>query len=87
LDKLIDENWDFSSTAPSPEDLITAQLEIKMLNDCIDSLDVGEQKLINALFFKGITIREQAELSGKTKSKIDRKKTKIIAKLKNIFKN
>ena len=46
LDKLIDENWDFPSTAPSPEDIITAQLEIKMLNDCIDSLDVGVRRAL-----------------------------------------
>jgi len=89
LDKLIDDDWDFPSSAPSPEDVLLAGecSEVKELYHCIAMLTEDEQALLKSLYFEGKTIREYAEITGQTKSKIDRQKTKIIGKLKNFFTN
>ena len=86
LDKLVAENWDFPSSEPSPEDIVIRQLEIKDLYNSLDSLNTDERQLIDALFFEGLTIREYAEISGKSKSSVDRQKANILSKLKSILK-
>ena len=87
LEKLMDEGWDCSSAELSPEDEVMRQFEIKELHNCLDLLSADERELINALFFEELTIREYAELTGKSKSSIDRQKAKILARLKNILTN
>ena len=87
LDKLVDEDWDFTSSVPSPEETVIEQFEIKALYSGLDLLDTEEQALIKALFFEGLTIREYAEITGKSKSSIDRQKTKILGKLKEFLTN
>ena len=85
LDKLISEGWDYPSNTPTPEDIVIEQIETRMLYHCLDRLNTDERELVNALFFEELTVREHAELTGKSKSSIDRQKTKILAKLKNIL--
>ena len=89
LDKLIEGGWDFPGELPSPEDffIINDFSEIDELHRCIALLSDEEQALIKSLFFESKTIREYAEVTGQTKSTVDRQKTKIIGKLKNIFAN
>jgi len=85
LDKLVHEDWEFSSSAPSPEDAAMKQFEMDELHHCLGLLDANERELINALFFDGLTIREYAALTGRGKSSIDRHKIKILGKLKKIL--
>ena len=87
LEKLIDEGWDFTSTEQSPEEYVisTEQSEVDELYFNLAMLDDNEQALIRALFFDGKTIREYAEENGKSKSSVDRQKTKILEKLKNFY--
>ena len=87
LEKLIDEDWDYASSEPTPEDATIEQFEIKALYSGLSLLDDDERTLINALFFDGLTIREYAEFTGKSKSSIDRQKTKILNKLKSFLTN
>jgi len=87
LDKLIDEDWDYPSSELSPEDAVIGQFEIKALYESLDLLDDDERELIDALFFNEMTIREYAGLTGKSKSSVDRQKTKILGKLKIFLTN
>jgi len=89
LEKLVCEEWDFESSEPSPEAalLVSEDAEITKLHSCINLLSKKEQTLIKTLFFEGKTIREYAEITGTSKSSIDRQKTKIISKLKVFFEN
>ena len=85
LDKLVDEYWDFPSTTPTPEVIISEWLEIEMLYSRLDSLNDAERKLINALFFVGLTEREYAKALGISKTALHARKVKALAKLKDLF--
>ena len=87
LESIIDDDWDYPSSELSPEDAVIEQFEFKELYSSLDLLETDERKLINALFFDGLTIREYAKLAGKTKSSVERHKTKILTKLKNFLNN
>ena len=85
LDKLLDEDWDYKSPEPSPEDAVVGQFEIDNLHELLDSLKPEERELINALFFEGMTEREYAKVLGISKTALHARKIKVLAKLKNLF--
>ena len=85
LDKLVDENWDYPDAEPSPEDAVLQKMEFEDLHRCLTLLDDDERMLIQALFFDGMKIREYAEFARKTKSSVDRLKTKTLDKLKKLL--
>ena len=85
LDKLIAEDWDYPSSAPSPEDAVIAQLEIEDLYSCLDLLAPVERALIDALFFEGLTERDYAETLCISKTALHARKAKVIEKIKNLM--
>lgn len=46
LDKLMAEDWDYPSSAPSPEDIIFKEVEIAALHRSLDFLDTDERTLM-----------------------------------------
>ena len=88
LEKIIFEGWDCPSPAPSLEDEIinSYESEIKELRRCAALLPDDERALVHALFYEGKTIREYADITGKSKSSVVRDKARILGKLKNLFK-
>jgi len=85
LDKLVGEDWDYPSFEPSPEEAVIGQLEISTLYSCLDLLDSGERELISALFFEGLTEREYAGKLSITQKAVNKRKHKVLAKLKKLF--
>ena len=85
LDKLIDEDWDYPSTAPSPEDAVIERFEYEELYSCLDQLAPDERALIDALFFEGLTEREYAETLGISKTALHARKVRVLANLRNML--
>ena len=85
LDKLISKDWDHPSAAPSPEDIVIAQLEAEELYACLDLLAPDERALIDALFFDGLTERECAETLGISKTALHARKTRVLVKLRKLM--
>jgi len=85
LEKLVDEDWDYPSSEPSPEESVIGQLEISALYECLDLLEADERALIDALFFDGLTEREYAAKIGVTQKAVNKRKHKVLEKLKNLF--
>ena len=87
LDKLVDDDWDFKSSEPSPEDIyITAEFsESDELRRCVALLDDDEQALINALFFEGISEQRYAEIIGIKRQNVNKRKLRILKKIKNFW--
>ena len=83
LDKLIGEDWDFSSSEPSPEDIVMERFEIETLYKCLGRLDADERALIDALFFDGLTEREYSAKSSIPQKTINDRKLRVLGKLKN----
>lgn len=87
LDRLLEAYKQFPADMPSPEEIFLDSAEIETLHHCVALLDKDEQRLIEALFNNGMTVREYAAASGLSKSKVDRDKKKILDKLKNLLIN
>ena len=85
LDKLISEDWEFSSGQPSPEDEVIAGLEIAKLYHCLDLLSENERALIQALFFDDLKEREYSLESGIAQKTINDRKHRILGKLKKFL--
>jgi RNA polymerase sigma factor (sigma-70 family) len=87
LDKLTDEDWEFLSSEPSPEDIFISagDFEGKKLQHCLSFLSKSERTLIFALFYEGMTEEQYAEKIGITQSGVSRRKNRILKKLKCIF--
>ena len=85
LDKMVDEDWDFPSAEPSPEDAVIEGIDTETLYRCLEFLDGDERKLIDALFFEGMTEREYAKEIELTQKAVNKRKHKVLGKLKNLF--
>ena len=86
LDKLMAEEWDYPSSAPSPEAAVLDQLEIAALHRCLSSLDTDERRLIEALFFEGLTERAYSERSGIPQKTVNDRKNRILKKIYQLLK-
>ena len=89
LDKLIDEDWDYASSEPTPEEVVGKRFEMELLNNCLDLLKTEERELVDALFFSnggvGMTEREYAAVSGIPQKTINDRKLRILSKLKKLL--
>jgi len=87
LDKLINEDWNFSASAPSPEDVfVDSEFSEEMeLHRCLGLLNDDERMLITSLFFAGMTESEYAKTQGVKQQSINERKRRILKKLKLFF--
>ena len=86
LDKLIDENWDFPSTTPTPEDIVFGQFEIERLRRFNESLTNKERSLFIAIYLEGMTEREYSSKTGIAQKTINDRKHRIRNKVEITFK-
>ena len=84
LDKLIDEDWDFSSPDLTPEEAYFAnEYSDKVeLRRCIGLLNHDEQVLIESIYFTGFTEQEYAEMLGVKRQSLNERKLRILKKIK-----
>ena len=85
LDKLIDDNWDYSSSTPTPEVNVINRLGSEALHKAIDSLKPEEHQLIYSLYFEEMTEREYSKMSGIARKTINDRKHRILKKLKKLL--
>ena len=87
LDKLIDEDWDFPSPCLTPEEAYFAYEDSGKaeLRRCIGLLHHDEQALIEAIFFTGLTDQEYAESHGVTRQNVNKRKLRILKKVKSFW--
>ena len=83
LDMLIADDWEFPSSAPSPESAVIDRMQIEDLYSSLDLLTDDERELIHSLFFDGMTEREYAGLIGIAQKNVNKKKQRVLQKLKN----
>ena len=85
LDKLVDEGWDFPSSAPSAESVVVERFDMRTFYDLLDLLSPKDRALIQALFFENITEREYSQKTGLPQKTINDRKHRILGKLKNFL--
>lgn len=84
-ERLLETERQFEDDSANPEPILMERVETGALYRCLAMLSADEHSLITALFFQSMTVREYAAASGLSKSKIDRDKKKVLAKLKNLL--
>ena len=83
LDRLRDENsCQFSTNEESVEDIVLHKLDVDKLYAALSTLSSEEQTLIRALFFEERTERDVAAQLGISQPAVNKRKTKILNKLK-----
>ncbi|GHU35312.1 hypothetical protein FACS1894105_03770 [Clostridia bacterium] len=85
-ERLLEKDVQFPDDSPSPEQLLIDAAELDELYNCLGLLDEKERKLIDALFFEGMTEREYASVLGITHQAVSQKRRKIILKIKKLWK-
>ena len=71
--------------APSVEDEMLASELLTLLHRCINVLPRAERELIQAIYFEGMTENEYAKKIRLTQSGVNRKRKKILSKLKELL--
>lgn len=72
--------------SPRVEDLILDKLLSEKLHQCLAQLTTEEQELIHALFFRAISERQYAEVTGIPQKTINDRRHRILAELKKLMK-
>ena len=80
LDFIVDEAVDVAET-------VVHAVMVDRLKTAMSLLSGGEQALINAIFFEELSEREVGLRLGVTQSVVNKRKTKILAKLRKIMEN
>jgi RNA polymerase sigma factor (sigma-70 family) len=87
LERLMRAGVEFPDAQPLPEDVFFKGFALEELRRALDLLDSGERALIEALFFERLTEHEYADSSGLTQQGVNKRRKKILAKLKNFIEN
>ena len=86
LDRLMEENArQFAANAESVEDVVFRKLALDKLHTALLQLPKEERALIYALFFDGKTESEVAKHLGVSRQAIQKRKNRILKKLKKFF--
>ena len=80
LDFIVDESVDVAET-------VVHAVMVDRLKAALPLLSDGEQALIKAIFFEGLSEREVGLRLGITQSVVNKRKSKILAKMRKILEN
>ena len=83
-DFLLEKGYTAKDSSTTEEEII-AQMQASELNRCISSLEENEIALIHAIFFRHLSEREYARELGISQKAVNKRKHKILAKLKNLI--
>ena len=72
--------------APSVEDIVLGKVHREKLRLCLSQLTEMEWSLIHALFYEEKTEREYAETLGISQKAVNKRRHKILAKLRRLMK-
>ena len=84
-DRLLETEQQFMLDEPSPENMTVHTDEIFRLRKCLKMLTAAEQKLIQALFFEGMSERQFSVVTGIPPKTINDRRRKLLSKLKKMM--
>ena len=73
-------------SAPSVEDIVLSKMYRERLRYCLSQLTEIEQSLIYALYYEEKTEREYADTLGLSQKAVNKRRHKILAKLRHLMK-
>ena len=86
-DRLMEEEHrQFSIDEPTPEAVMLHEEELWLLRTALLQLTAEEKALVDALFYQELTEREYAQQLGISQKGVNKRRHKVLAKLKKIIK-
>ena len=86
-DRLIEEeHHQFALDEPSPENMLLQEEELHLLRAALLLLTAEEKELIDALFYQEMSEREYAQQIGLSQKGVNKRRHKILSKLRKIMK-
>ncbi len=86
-DEMLGEEMVSDPDAPSVEDMAVNKLLHKKLRHCLSQLSENEQKMIDILYFEGLSERQAAERLGLPHMTLHCRKVSCLRKLKKLLEN
>lgn len=71
--------------APSPEEMVERGQTLELLYSALETLAEEEQALLDALFYEGMTEREYADSIGVSQQAVNKRRRKLLAKLRKLM--
>lgn len=84
-ERLIEENWQFASKDESVEDVAIKEILIKKMLNYLNQLTSEEQELISELFYNEKSEEAYAKQIGLSQRGVNKRKHKILSKLKKMM--
>ena len=86
-DRLMEEEHrQFALDEPSPENMLLQEEELHLLRAALLLLTAEEKELIDALFYQEMSEREYAQQIGLSQKGVNKRRHKILSKLRKIMK-
>ena len=85
-ERLLEQKIQFREDATDVEDLVIWKMEVQQLHKALALLSDEERELIEQLYFNERTEREIAAQTGLSQNAVNKRRQKIIGKLRKIFK-
>lgn len=86
-ERLMEQNVQFTEAVASTEELVLKSLEAEQLHRALTFLPDDERDLIDRIFFQEQTEREVAAVYSVSQKAINKRKQKILGKLRELLKN
>jgi len=74
------------NSSPSVEDAAIASVMAEKLHRCLALLPEGERRLLEKIYFSGMTERQVAQTLGISQNAVNKRRHKILAKLRQLMK-
>ena len=81
-----EEHHQFALDEPSPENMLLQEEELHLLRAALLLLTAEEKDLIDALFYQEMSEREYAQQLGISQKGVNKRRHKVLAKLRKIIK-
>lgn len=85
LDRLVDEDWQFTLDELSPEAVTLHKDELHRLRFCLAQLSSSEQRLIRSLYFEGLSERQLSVATGIPQKTINDRRRRTLSKLRKMM--
>ncbi|WP_455437595.1 sigma-70 family RNA polymerase sigma factor [Hungatella hathewayi] len=84
-ERLLEQNVQFYEESSNVEEMVIRRMEVQQLHKALTFLSKEERDLIDHLYFKECTEREIAAKTGISQNAVNKRRQKILNKLRKIF--
>ena len=85
IERLLESGHQFVDESADPAVIFEKKSEAELVWHCLNLLDEEERSLLKAVYFEGATERKYAEISGMSKTTVNRLRRQALSKMEESF--